>query len=145
MFQVEDAEGFIAGYSIFNDWSARDLCRQMKMARAPYQRASEKERSQREQHGPLSSSLQMRLLIGCKNSGFDLLAMQPARVNGEVLMSDGSCVPPSIGVWQKHVGPMRSRNTWLVAGDILCTGTAWVLVVFWNQSLTARWRQISVC
>ncbi len=111
---VDEAENYIAGYCIFNDWSARDLQRD-EMARAPVGPAKGKDSAN--SIGPFlvtADEIEDRR----KGQGFDLL--MTAKVNGE-LYSEGNW---SEIYWSmaEHVA-YASRNTKLVAGDILCTGT----------------------
>lgn len=111
---VEDAEKYIAGYAIFNDWSARDLQRD-EMARAPVGPAKGKDSGN--SMGPYlvtPDELEDRR----KNNGYDL--RMTAKVNGKLY----SAANWSTVYWSmaEHVS-YASRNTKLVPGDILCTGT----------------------
>lgn len=110
----DEAESYIAGYSIFNDWSARDLQRD-EMARAPVGPAKGKDTAN--SIGPFlvtPDELEDRR----KDQAFDL--KMTATVNGRQY---------SAGNWSTIYWSMAemiayaSRNTRLVPGDILCTGT----------------------
>jgi 2-keto-4-pentenoate hydratase/2-oxohepta-3-ene-1,7-dioic acid hydratase in catechol pathway len=110
----DDAERHIAGYTIFNDWSARDLQRD-EMARAPVGPGKGKDTAN--SMGPFlvtPDELEDRR----KDNGF-ALGMK-AYVNGK-LYSDGDW---STVYWSmaEHIA-YASRNTRLVPGDVLCTGT----------------------
>jgi 2-keto-4-pentenoate hydratase/2-oxohepta-3-ene-1,7-dioic acid hydratase in catechol pathway len=109
-----EAERSIAGYCIFNDWSARDLQKD-EMARAPVGPAKGKDTAN--SMGPFlvtPDELQDRR----KDQSFDL--SMKAFINGKLYSS---------GNWSTVHWSMpeqvayASRNTRLVPGDVLCTGT----------------------
>lgn len=109
-----EAEAYIAGYTIFNDWSARDLQRD-EMARAPVGPAKGKDSAH--SMGPYLVTPD-ELEDKRKGNGFDL-AMK-SYVNGK---------PYTNGNWStiywsmaEHIA-YASRNARLVPGDVLCTGT----------------------
>ena len=110
----EEAEQYIAGYCILNDWSARDLQRD-EMARAPVGPAKGKDSANT--MGPFLVTVD-ELEDRRKDNAFDL--RMTAHVNGK-LYSEGN--------WAKVYWSMpeqvsyASRNTRLVPGDVLCTGT----------------------
>jgi 2-keto-4-pentenoate hydratase/2-oxohepta-3-ene-1,7-dioic acid hydratase in catechol pathway len=112
---VEEAEQYIAGYCIFNDWSARDLQRD-EMARAPVGPAKGKDSAN--SMGPFLVTPD-EIADRRKGGAFDL--RMTAKVNGR-LYSDANW---STVYWSmaEHIS-YASRNTQLVPGDVLCTGTA---------------------
>jgi 2-keto-4-pentenoate hydratase/2-oxohepta-3-ene-1,7-dioic acid hydratase in catechol pathway len=109
-----DADSFIAGYTIFNDWSARDLFRD-EVARAPVGPAKAKDSAS--SMGPYlvtPDEIEDRRM----GNGFDLTLK--SYVNGK---------PYTNGNWStihwsmaEHIA-YASRNTRLLPGDVLCTGT----------------------
>jgi 2-keto-4-pentenoate hydratase/2-oxohepta-3-ene-1,7-dioic acid hydratase in catechol pathway len=109
-----DAERHIAGYCIFNDWSARDLQRD-EMARAPVGPAKGKDTAN--SMGPYLVTTDE--IEDCRSKNGFNLKMQ-AFVNGK-LYSDGNW---STVYWSMAEQiAYASRNTYLVPGDVLCTGT----------------------
>jgi 2-keto-4-pentenoate hydratase/2-oxohepta-3-ene-1,7-dioic acid hydratase in catechol pathway len=109
-----EADRHIAGFCIFNDWSARDLQRD-EMARAPVGPAKGKDTAN--SMGPFLVTPDEIEARRSKN-GYDLL--MKAFVNGKLYSS---------GNWSTVYWSMAeqiayaSRNTPLVPGDVLCTGT----------------------
>lgn len=110
----DEAEDYIAGYSIFNDWSARDL--QMdEMARAPVGPAKGKDSAN--SMGPFLVTPD-ELADRRSGNGYDLA--MTAKINGK-LYSEGN--------WKTlhwsfaEMISYASRNTRLVPGDVLCSGT----------------------
>jgi 2-keto-4-pentenoate hydratase/2-oxohepta-3-ene-1,7-dioic acid hydratase in catechol pathway len=109
-----EADSYIAGYTIFNDWSARDLQRD-EMARAPVGPAKGKDTAN--SMGPYlvtPDEIEDRR----KGNGYDL-AMK-SYVNGK-LYTEGTW---GTIYWSmaEHIA-YASRNTRLLPGDVLCTGT----------------------
>jgi len=109
-----EAESHIAGFCIYNDWSARDLQRE-EMHRAPIGPAKGKDFAS--SSGPVLVTAD-EIADRRKGNGFDL--EMTATVNGN-LSSRGnwSAIYWSCG----EMVSFASRHTALVPGDILATGT----------------------
>lgn len=108
------AEEYVAGYCIFNDWSARDLQRD-EMKRAPIGPAKGKDSANG--LGPYLVTPD-ELADRRKGNAFDLT--MTASVNGrEYSRGNLSTVYWTFGQMIAYA----SRNTRLVPGDIICSGT----------------------
>jgi 2-keto-4-pentenoate hydratase/2-oxohepta-3-ene-1,7-dioic acid hydratase in catechol pathway len=111
----DEAESYIAGYCIFNDWSARDI-QADEMARIPIGPAKGKDSAM--SMGPYlvtPDELEDRR----QGHGFDL-AMK-SWINGKPYTTDAnwSSIYWSFGEMLSYA----SRNAWLAPGDVLAAGT----------------------
>lgn len=120
------ARDHIIGYTIFNDWSARDLLfREIKQVLGP---AKGKDTSNT--FGPYLVTADE--LEAHRNTDDRLALTMTASINGEVLGKDNL----AHAAWSpESCVQLASRGTWLRAGDVLGLGTCGTgcLAEFWGR------------